>query len=332
MIDLSNADVSFAIDAVTRAADLGKTVQQEMANTSFTKSDRTPVSIADFAIQALVGHLLEEERPDETLVAEEEAEPLQAPERSSTLEQVRAFTERYVAGATADDVCEWIERGNDDPEERFWTLDPVDGTKGFLRGDQFAVALALIEDGTVQVGVLGCPNLDTCHREDPEGDGSLLIGVRGEGAYWRPLFREASFQELSTSDVKNSEEAVMLRSFESAHTNVEQLEALSRHLGLSNDPVKMDSQAKYAVLAAGGGDLLYRLLSKAQPGYKEKIWDQAPGAVVLEEAGGKLTDLDGRPLDFTTGRRLTENRGVLATNGHLHDRCLKAIRDVEKRV
>ena len=42
---------------------------------------------------------------------------------------------------------------------RIWALDPIDGTKGFLRGGQYAVCLALIEDGDVKVGVLGCPNL-----------------------------------------------------------------------------------------------------------------------------------------------------------------------------
>ena len=48
---------------------------------------------------------------------------------------------------------------------RYWTLDPIDGTKGFLRGDQYAVALGLIDDGEVILGVLGCPNL-------PNSDGS----------------------------------------------------------------------------------------------------------------------------------------------------------------
>jgi len=51
-------------------------------------------------------------------------------------------------------VCEWIDRGGSDYARRFWTLDPIDGTKGFLRGDQYAVALALVVDGKVQVGVL----------------------------------------------------------------------------------------------------------------------------------------------------------------------------------
>jgi 3'(2'), 5'-bisphosphate nucleotidase len=48
---------------------------------------------------------------------------------------------------------------HDGAAERYWVMDPVDGTKGFLRGDQYAVALALVERGEVVLGVLGCPNL-----------------------------------------------------------------------------------------------------------------------------------------------------------------------------
>jgi 3'(2'), 5'-bisphosphate nucleotidase len=90
----------------------------------------------------------------------------------------------------------------------------------------------------------------------------------------------------------------------------------------------MDSQAKYAVLAAGGAEILLRLLSERQPSYREKIWDQAAGSIILEEAGGQISDLDGKPLDFTTGRALNNNRGILASNGRLHDAALEALQKV----
>ena len=94
------------------------------------------------------------------------------------------------------------------------------------------------------------------------------------------------------------------------------------------EPVLMDSQAKYAVLASGGAEVLLRLLSPKQPNYTEKIWDQAAGSIVLEEAGGQISDLDGKPLDFTTGRSLVHNRGILASNGPLHLAALEALHQV----
>ena len=60
---------------------------------------------------------------------------------------------------TPEAIAAWIDKGNGNIAPRYWTLDPIDGTKGFIRGDQYAIALALIEQGQVKVGVLGCPSL-----------------------------------------------------------------------------------------------------------------------------------------------------------------------------
>ena len=92
------------------------------------------------------------------------------------------------------------------------------------------------------------------------------------------------------------------------------------------------SQAKYAALAAGCAEIQLRLLSPTRLDYKEKIWDHAAGALVLEEAGGRVTDLYGAPLDFTRGRMLTANTGLLATNGAVHDAALAAVRQVLEKV
>ncbi|MBE9478930.1 MAG: inositol monophosphatase family protein, partial [Chloroflexi bacterium] len=211
--------------------------------------------------------------------------------------------------------------------DRFWTLDPIDGTKGFLRGDQYVTALALLEAGQVAVGALGCPNLN--HQLEPEigGEGVVVVAIRGQGC-WALSMEGRSLGKLSVSTITDPGQARVLRSFESGHTDSGKLEQIIEHLGTAHPPVLMDSQAKYALMAAGKGDLLFRLLSPAQPGYVEKIWDQAAGSIVVEEAGGKVTDLSGKTLDFTRGRGLTENIGVLASNRHLHDHALEIVRSV----
>ena len=66
----------------------------------------------------------------------------------------------------------------------FWCLDPIDGTKGFLRGGQYAVCLALVVDSVVEIGVIGCPNLpfaDVAALATP-GEGSIFVAVRGQGS------------------------------------------------------------------------------------------------------------------------------------------------------
>ena len=120
-------------------------------------------------------------------------------------------------------------------------------------------------------------------------------------------------------------DAVVIRSVESGHTDAEGFKLVVHRLGSTKPPMLMDSQAKYAVLAAGHGDLLLRMLAPARPGYKEKIWDHAAGSLIVEEAGGKVTDLRGAALDFSNGRRLESNVGVVASNGVLHEAALEAL-------
>jgi 3'(2'), 5'-bisphosphate nucleotidase len=94
-------------------------------------------------------------------------------------------------------------------------------------------------------------------------------------------------------------------------------------MGIQAGPLLMDSQAKHAVLAAGRADLLLRFPTRSDA--HDWIWDQAAGALLIEEAGGQVSDLTGRPLDFSTGRRLLRNSGLVASNGWLHDAALRAI-------
>jgi 3'(2'), 5'-bisphosphate nucleotidase len=326
MLDLTQPEIRFAIDTVHAATLLVQRVQTALVTASLTKEDRSPVTVGDFAAQALVGRRLQAAFPADPLVAEEDSQTLRADPVALGL--VTRFLDDPAASATSAQVCTWIDRGGSQGGDRFWTLDPIDGTKGFLRGDQYAVALALVVDGQVQVGALGCPYLSDGYRPDLEGSGSLAVAARGQGTWVASLDGLDTWERLHVSGRDDPGAARLFRSFEAGHTNVGQIDAFAAALGIESEPVRMDSQAKYVVLAAGKGDLLLRLLSPAKPDYREKIWDQAAGSIILEEAGGRITDLDGQSLDFTTGRSLTHNRGILATNGALHPAALAALRRI----
>jgi len=330
MIDLTNPKVRTALDAVRQAATLMRMIQRETVVSSLTKGDKSPVTVADFTSQAVVGRLLSWAFADIPLVAEETSTALRAPEGSKLLANVTNYAGKILADANSASVCDWIDSGGAEAAERFWVLDPIDGTKGFLRGDQYAVALALVENGTPQIGVLGCPNLRDACFPDLEGPGSLILAVRGQGAWTTGLDGNTDqWKPLRVSGQSDPSQVRLLRSFEAGHTNVGQIDQLAEWLGVQVEPVRMDSQAKYAVLAAGGGEVIIRLLSPDRPDYHEKIWDQAAGSIILEEAGGRLTDLIGKPLDFTQGRTLENNRGILATNGLLHEKILEGLAVVQ---
>lgn len=321
MIDLSNPRVQTTLHAVRRAANLMRQIQRETVVSSLTKGDKSPVTVADFTTQAIIGRILSQAFPNIPLVAEETSTALRDTDGENILAQVTYYVGKVIPDATPESVCEWIDFGGAEPGKQFWVLDPIDGTKGFLRGDQYAVALALVEDGVVQLGMLGCPLLRDACVPDMEGPGSVVLAVRGQGAWSASMADDDDqWQQIKVSTRNDPAQARMLRSFEAGHTNVNQIDELADWLGVRVEPVRMDSQAKYGLLAAGGGEVIIRLLSPDRPDYREKIWDQAAGSIILEEAGGRLTDLSGRPLDFTQGRTLKNNRGILATNGLLHEK------------
>jgi 3'(2'), 5'-bisphosphate nucleotidase len=315
MLNLESPEIKFAADAVRQASQLVKQVQAEMVSSALTKDDRSPVTVADFAAQALVGYLLEKAFPQDAMIGEEDSSVLQTPEEKETLMSIAHFVGQYTDGATPEKVCQWIDRGSAQSATRFWTLDPIDGTKGFLRGDQYAVAFALVVDGAVQIGVLGCPNLTEGYRSELGGPGSLVISARGQGTWVTTIEGKTTYKRMQASLQDDRAQTRLLRSFESEHTNVSQIDLVAEALGVQAAPVRMDSQV--------------RLLSSSRPNYREKIWDQAAGALVIEEAGGQVSDLDGKQLDFTAGRTLANNRGICASNGKLHRAALAALREMQ---
>ena len=115
-------------------------------------------------------------------------------------------------------------------------------------------------------------------------------------------------------------------SVEKAHTHRGVSGQVAEQLAVVADPVRMDSQCKYGLLAQGAAELYLRIPRDVNR--SENIWDHAAGSLLVEEAGGRVSDLDGLPLDFGRGRTLAANRGIVASNGAVHEAVLAAIRAV----
>lgn len=324
-MDENSLEVVTALRAVQLASALCQKIGRELAGKeTLLKKDRSPVTIADFASQAVICKLIREKIPDDTIVAEEDSKELRTPINLRTLEQVTKYVNEFIPGTTPEEVCSWIDFGSQTLAERFWTLDPIDGTKGFLRGDQYAIALALIEKGTVQLGLLACPNLHSIRSEAEEKKGCLFLAIRGKGAFQMDM-KGGSKQILSVSKVRESKDANFTESVESDHADHLAHQHLAKKLNITKHPLRIDSQAKYGIVARGEAVIYLRVPSPSDPSYREKIWDHAAGSIITEEAGGKVTDVKGQPLDFSSGISMKKNHGILVTNRLLHDIVLKAL-------
>jgi 3'(2'), 5'-bisphosphate nucleotidase len=206
--------------------------------------------------------------------------------------------------------------------EPHWTIDPIDGTKGFILGAQCSICLAMIDGRDTELGVLGCP------RMGPRGDlgvhlhgpGVVYGAVRGGGAFeWGPDGAPAPV-------VRAARPGGPLRWARSLNRGANAMPSrLEPHLAAGGPLASssMDSQCKYALVARDDADLVVRL--PRSPGHRECIWDHAPGTCIAAEAGAVVTDVRGAALDFSHGEQLAANEGILCVAPEWDERVRAAV-------
>eukprot|EP00596_Hydrurales_sp_CCMP1899_P005601 CAMPEP_0119039860 /NCGR_PEP_ID=MMETSP1177-20130426/9589_1 /TAXON_ID=2985 /ORGANISM="Ochromonas sp, Strain CCMP1899" /LENGTH=417 /DNA_ID=CAMNT_0007004291 /DNA_START=391 /DNA_END=1644 /DNA_ORIENTATION=- len=373
-------ELDSALAVVHRASFISRSIQKNLIG-HLSKDDNSPVTIADFAVQALVVYYLNKAFPNDKFIAEENSELVREDK------DVRDDILRTLRGASDIDWDEellfnTIDKGGfDGSAERVWVLDPVDGTKGFMRGEHYCIALALLINGIPSLSVMGCPNLHLENVLEPKigakevngltgsknevsvsfveesvtypaiataienkrgviqdrkvfspRGGSIFFAVTGRGAYARPLAMPlGGAYEVQVSDCKEASNSVLCESAEATHGDRSTTLRVFSSLQLKNDFVRLDGQCKYCVVGSGAAEGNMRL---PPLGYIEKVWDHAPGAHFIIEAGGEMTDLSGERIDFSKGRSLDASvTGILASNKVMHSTLLAAIlsaREIEE--
>ena len=315
------------LNAVRQAAAVCRLVQATIAPDALEKKDKSPVTVADYASQALICRVLQQAFPDDPVIGEEGAAELRTAEGAAFLSRITEECSKAGVSASNEEVCDWIDRGGlHEYRPRFWTLDPIDGTKGFLRKHQYAISLSLIVDGQIQVGILGCPNmpLDSSNPDGPRG--LLAWAVRGQGAFLQPLDEpDSNPTALNVSPTSTTSAARFCESVESGHSSHGWSGQIADELGITREPFRIDSQCKYLAVARGEADIYLRLPTRK--GYQEKIWDHAGGVIVVQEAGGAVTDIHGNAPEFNHGSTLAKNEGMVVTNGQFHSAVVAAVRN-----
>lgn len=318
-----------ALAAVAQACSVTRFAQRDLAAIGqMSKHDRSPVTVADYAAQAVIARRLNQALGQLIMIGEENATALRDDEQRALRNAVTNTVRRVWPDATEDDVLDAIDLGNHDASgEYYWTLDPVDGTKGFLRGGQYAVALALIEKGQVVLGVLGCPNLSADFErpfDDPDPHGCLFYAVKGGGAWCVPAADIAGERRPISTTKSNALEAIRVcESVEASHSKLDDSVRIMTHLNARGRPARLDSQCKYAVVARGQADAYLRLPTSST--YVEKIWDHAAGMIIAEEAGAIVSDIQGKALDFSHGPTLSVNRGVICAPAQYQPQIISAL-------
>jgi len=215
----------------------------------------------------------------------------------------RAASELIVAGmsrAFADDVIISEENADDLRRltaKRVWYIDPIDGTKAFIKHREgFCVMIGLTVDHTPVVGALYAP----ISRR-------LFVAARDCGAWL--ITEDGERQRMHASTIDDPRD---IRLVASANNRTETIDQVKSALGINTELNIGSVGLKLALIALGERDLY------VNPGSKCKSWDTCGPEIVLAEAGGKLTDVFGEPLRYDE-RDMVRSRGLIATNGRVHE-------------
>ena len=184
------------------------------------------------------------------------------------------------------------EFGEEGPGDRRWIIDPIDGTKNFIRRIPiWAVLIGLEEAGEVTAGVVFNPASD-----------ELFWARRGDGAW-------SGGERLRVSACAAMQDAFLLHSDLHLLREAGYWDGFVRMLDASGRTRGFGDYYGYGLVASGKAEIY--LETDLKP------WDVAPVKILVEEAGGRLTDFSGTPTIYSGS--------VLATNGHLHDLALRAL-------
>ena len=342
-------EIQIAISALQQAALLSQSVISSPDKGVVQKTDLSPVTVADFAIQGLLSATFHHHFPEDGLVGEESADELRENER--LLEEVWGLLEGVADRAgqpdetsrlwrtpeSKDRACDLIDKcGAGAPGKgRVWVFDPIDGTKTYIQGELYAINVALLEDGKQVLGIVGLPNLSPDAASvisdkdiDSSGRGTVLFGAKGHGAYLLPLHnsspesqsRRLRPRQSTTAASPSDLRFVTCTTVDSGDRQLHSTIASS--LGASFPGCDLlPWVVRWASLAMGLGDATSWVYTKMSR--RGKVWDHAGAMLLFEEAGGKITDVYGKDIDLSTGRMMDGNFGFVAAVEGLHAEVLK---------
>jgi 3'(2'), 5'-bisphosphate nucleotidase len=313
-------ETTVTVDLARKAAEAAERVRRSGIRSS-RKDDGTPVTQADIVSQAIILAGLRDHFPDDRIEAEETlSSDRRDALRTSACDLLRELGLERACG----DLERLVNYRGNPAGRRAWMIDPIDGTKGFERGLSYAIAIGLYFEGRPGFGCLAAPRF-------PGGDGSggrtvIAYAGRGEGAYWLEG-GEVRGRPVHVSDIGDLSRLRMVGS--RAHDLDDICGTLVSKAGI-RQLIRMDGQGKYLMLASGRADLYVR---SADPDYGIAFtWDHCAGQIILEEAGGRVTDWDGKPIDYAPppGRPITNLEGLVAGNGKCHEEILRILREIRE--
>lgn len=297
-------EISLAVNLVRKASEITEWFKNKGVET-YLKKDRSPATVADYSSQIYILNRLREEFPEDQVIAEESETGLIDDHSCNQINE--CFTQLDIANIT--DFKNLLNyRGQ--RSSRQWTIDPIDGTKGFMKGLKYAIGIGLMVNSDTKICVISVP-------EYKKNGLAIFVAEQGQGA--KASYEGKDFETIHVSDQNNLKKA---RLCQSLHYDLPWVTQFADKLGIEKR-IKMDSMAKFCLVADGSYDLYLKPIM----GFRAFTWDYGPGDLLVREAGGKVTDLDEERLTFEGEKCILKAPGIITSNGALHDEVSVFIRD-----
>nr|AAK67489.1 HAL2 [Candida albicans] len=284
---------------------LSDSIVQTAKSGTLTKDDKSPVTIGDFASQAIINHAIKLNFPNDEIVGEEDSQELQ--ENSNLADQVlQLITKIQQETAVYNDtlgtltltdkneVYHSLDFGNSQGglKGRFWALDPIDEFQTYWK--------------------------TSCRYEHSGVVGGLYSAVKGVGSFYSELFKKGAEPLSQQKPIKSQN-----------HTDPNQLKVVEGvEKGHSSHSTQAEIKAKLGFDPTTVAEQTINRLPVSDT-YREKIWDHAAGNILIYESGGQVGDVTGAPLNFGNGRTL-DSKGVIAANKEIFDKVIHAVTEVRK--
>ncbi|XP_074307626.1 putative 3'(2'),5'-bisphosphate nucleotidase, mitochondrial [Silene latifolia] len=355
-------ELEAAVNVVHKSCRICVDVQKSLLSDDrrvLEKNDNTPVTIADFSVQALISLELGKLFPSIPLVAEEDSAFLRSNNlANAVLNVVKDNTSSAYNQLQEDEVLQAIDRGGnnavafDDKPATYWVLDPIDGTRGFLKGGSamYVVGLALIVEGEIVLGVMGCPkwrgdfiNKSVSDVQGTESESGIIMAAHTGCGTWKMklsvmidnlMAMNSVWEKCFVNECSTVHEACFCIPESQTWDSLPLSKSFRETSGpnnLENDqiillPTCCGSLCKYLTVASGRASIF---ILRSRTRTIIKAWDHAVGMICVHEAGGKVTDWNGSQIDLAADaaarRVIFPSGGILVSNGTLHGQILELI-------
>jgi 3'(2'), 5'-bisphosphate nucleotidase len=342
-----------------------KTGASGESSTAMTKADDSPVTIADYAAQALLIYAMRKSFPEYGFLGEEDTKELRTKPKLLA-EVVRLVNETELSDPELEnllgkpkgkeEILNTIDLGastsSAEPGKRYIVMDPIDGTSAFLQGGQYAVVLGIIQDGQEIMGVAAGPNIkfgavvqrgENIREDDIDrnGLGTMISAVRGHGATARRIGRGGLLPEVPLSRASQAPPRIDQRQagltkfyglqyIDSQNSPKSRWDKVERFAGDYDNVVQLySSHVRYMAMALGDRSYVQiRWPDERKKKFKPwAIWDHVGTPLIYTESGpGKVTDMHGKTLRYDEGRDMVSYYGIITADEAIHKAVLDAVK------